>query len=241
MTPPQHTTTAQLTLVALVLGGIVVSSLAFGILLEEDPRDLIDRSGLADDERDVLNTTMNRLGSDTSQIEGAQSSGHSESEMRNGSHIRSNDRTNEFDVAAVEQAIETEVNELRVANNLSTLTHDDRLYVAAFNHSHRMQNEDFVGHVWPDGTTPQDRANHAGANCSTGENVALTWFDRPVRTESGTERYENESALATALVNQWSDSPSHYENLISPTYDRHAVAIEVSDDGAVWVTHKFCG
>lgn len=145
-----------------------------------------------------------------------------------------------FDVELAERLIEREVNELRTERGLENLSYHAPLHVAALNHSDRMRADSFIGHLWPDGTTPQDRADHAGANCATGENVARTWFDRPVDTDMGTERYEDEATLAEALVRHWADSPGHYENIVSPEYSRHAVGIVVTDEGAVWATHKFC-
>ncbi len=145
-----------------------------------------------------------------------------------------------FDVEHTERLVETEVNELRADHGLENLSYHRALHVAALNHSEYMREESFIGHEWPDGTTPQDRADRAGADCQAGENVARTWFDRPVETGMGTERYEDEDALAEALARHWAASDGHYQNMISPNYTQHAVGIVVTDDGAVWVTHKFC-
>lgn len=146
----------------------------------------------------------------------------------------------EIDEITVEQLVSEFINEVRMERDLDPLTDDSDVANVSRAHSADMAERQYVGHHSPDGEGPQDRIDRAGVDCRVGENIAQTWFDRPVRTDDGVVSLESEEELATHLVTQWMDSPDHRQNILSEEYSSEGVGIVVTDDGQVFATQKFC-
>jgi len=143
------------------------------------------------------------------------------------------------DEQAVERLIHQKVNDERTAEGLDPLEADADLRRVARNHSADMIADGYVGHESPDGITPKDRLSAAGCSAG-GENVAQSWIDRPVSVDGQRIVAENESELATHLVNQWMASPGHRENILRESFAEGGVGVLITDDNKVYATHNFC-
>ena len=146
----------------------------------------------------------------------------------------------DIDPAVVERLVEQRANQVRETHGESPLASHDGIATVAREHSLDMAEHEFVGHAGSDGSSPQDRVDRAGISCYVGENAAMTWFERPVAVNGERVTYHTAEELAEGLVDQWMDSPGHRENLLESRYEIHGVGIVITDDGAVFATHKMC-
>lgn len=109
-----------------------------------------------------------------------------------------------------------------------------------------MAQREYFAHINPDGEAPMDRFQDVDNYCrGYGENIALTWVDRPVDNSAADEtvRYRTAEGLAEGLVNQWMNSTDHRRAILeqgTPDWDRGGVGVYIDDDGAVYASHNFC-
>ncbi|MGX7107306.1 CAP domain-containing protein [Hutsoniella sourekii] len=80
-------------------------------------------------------------------------------------------------------------------------------------------------HVRLDGSSFREDFNYLGeANKnSLGENTAMSTYNGNPNT------LVSEKALAEQFYQQWKESPSHYENMMSPDYNFSAISVKMSD------------
>lgn len=145
--------------------------------------------------------------------------------------------------AAVERAVRERVNEIRKERGAGTLARDETVASVSRAHSADMHARGYVSHVTPEGDGPFDRyrAREGGDRCwAYGENIAVTYLDRPVQTGDGVERYETTEELAEALVEGWMNSEGHRENLLRAGWTHDGVGVYLADDGTVYATQNFC-
>ncbi|THE64168.1 CAP domain-containing protein [Salinadaptatus halalkaliphilus] len=147
----------------------------------------------------------------------------------------------------VEDFIHAEVNDRRAEHDLESLEWDGTVASVSRAHSYDMAERDYFAHTNPDGEAPFDRFTDIDDYCRAyGENIALTWVDRPVDRpgEDGSTTYYTAEELATGLVDQWMDSPPHREAILDehggPGWDRGGIGVYLDDDGSVYATHNFC-
>lgn len=145
-----------------------------------------------------------------------------------------------INVTKIERLIEQKVNEERAERNLPHLRTAPQLVAVARNHSNDMNERNYVSHHTPDGESPQDRIEAADIDCMVGENLAQSWFERPVRQDGETVTLYTEEAVARNLVRRWMDSSGHRANIVNEAYDYHGVGVVVTEDGKIFATHKFC-
>lgn len=146
-----------------------------------------------------------------------------------------------FDAHEVEQHIHEEVNEVRSAEGLQTLSESSGLDGVAREHSRDMAHRDFHAHVNPDGEDPMARITQSSVSCqAVGENIAQTYWKERVDTADGTERFSTNEELAEGLVEQWLNSPPHKENMLDGEWTTMGVGAYVTDDNEVYATKKFC-
>lgn len=127
--------------------------------------------------------------------------------------------------------IEERANDARTARGLAPLAADGDLATVAAGHSAHMAATGYVDHTRRDGTTISDRYAAAGIDCRGGENIYVAPNGGLLVTES---------AVATAAVRAWLDSPGHRSALLNPAYERQGVGVAVSASGAIYVTQNFC-
>jgi len=154
------------------------------------------------------------------------------------------------DTSAVEQQIHEEVNRQRARHGLDTLTYNTEAADIARSHSRDMMERDFFAHECPDGDLVADRYDKAGFECrifdgdgylTGGENIAQTWWDKPITGEDGEEKHHKQTKeLAVDIVNQWMESPEHRDNLLTPAWESEGIGIVIGADGEVFATQNFC-
>ncbi|WP_306058633.1 CAP domain-containing protein [Natronococcus wangiae] len=147
----------------------------------------------------------------------------------------------------VEDFVHAEVNDRRADHGLEALEWDGTVASVSRAHSHDMAERDYFAHTNPDGEEPYDRFNDVDDYCrGYGENIAMTWVDRPVEQPDGggTAEYQTAEGLAEGLVDQWMNSTDHREAILEEniphTWDRGGVGVVIDDDGRVFATHNFC-
>ncbi len=103
-----------------------------------------------------------------------------------------------------------------------------------------------TSHVNPDDEGPFDRFSAVDGYCrGYGENIALTWVDRPVeRPETAISSSTTPPKGSRRAVDQWMNSTSHREAILEdhggPGWDRGGVGVYITDDGEVYASHNFC-
>jgi len=110
----------------------------------------------------------------------------------------------------------TMVNGARRLYGLRALTVDPALAIAAQAHADDMDSRGYIGHVSPEGTSPQDRAKRAGAPevMQVGENIALS---------SDIEGLHEGLMLSGA----------HRANILDPSWSRVGLGITKRSDGSL--------
>ncbi|AFZ74859.1 CAP domain-containing protein [Natronobacterium gregoryi] len=147
----------------------------------------------------------------------------------------------------VEDFVHAAVNDRRADHGLEPLAWDGTVASVSRAHSHDMANQEYFAHTNPDGDGPYDRFGNVDSYCRAyGENIALTWVDRPVE-ESGNGdvvEYRTAEGVADGLVAQWMNSTAHREAILEEHaghgWDRGGVGVYVTDEGAVYASHNFC-
>lgn len=143
----------------------------------------------------------------------------------------------------VEFYIHVAVNRERTQRGLAPLEFDAALRAIARDHSVDMGRKDYFAHVSPSGIDPGDRYRRANYHClrGAGENIAYTYFDRRVRTDSGdVVRYRAAKELARGVVSQWMHSPDHRENILAKRWQREGLGIYYTENGRIYATEDFC-
>ncbi|OIB58877.1 CAP domain-containing protein [Natrialba sp. SSL1] len=147
----------------------------------------------------------------------------------------------------VEDFVHAEVNERRADHGIGPLEWDGTVASVSRAHSVDMNEREYFSHTNPDGEGPYDRFSEVDNYCRAyGENIAMTWVDRPVESSGQDEvvEYQTAEGLATGLVNQWMNSTEHREAILEEHsdfgWDRGGVGIYIAEDGAVYASHNFC-
>ena len=117
-------------------------------------------------------------------------------------------------------------NDTRKRNGLAPLVWDAELCRMAREHSSRMARDNFFSHQTPQGQRLKDRAraNGIGRFKVLAENIAFN------------QGFEDPGAFA---VQRWMISPGHRANILHTEFERSAVGVFVSADGAVYLTQTF--
>ncbi|MDJ1484729.1 CAP domain-containing protein [Cytophagaceae bacterium YF14B1] len=121
-----------------------------------------------------------------------------------------------INIKYLEFLVKTQVDSVRRTKGLSPLISDSIAYLAAQDQGEYLKNKPSIGHYQSSANkkTPQDRVNFYGAsNYLTGENV-LSYPLENTYIET-----------ARKMVKGWVNSPGHYKNIITPSYQITGVAI----------------
>jgi uncharacterized protein YkwD len=125
------------------------------------------------------------------------------------------------DEALAELAL-TLVNEARSDRGLDPLETGDAAATAAQAYAERMLEEEFYGHIAPDGGTVRDRYLAAGGSTAhvIAENLArCAGCNAPA-----------DAARVRAFHDGWMQSPGHRENILAPGLDRFGFGLAGADD-----------
>jgi uncharacterized protein YkwD len=145
------------------------------------------------------------------------------------------DRADRINETAVEQAMHSELNDLRAAHDVAPATYNARVGAQATAWSNRMVN----------GSYEHSPRGYYACGRGMAENIATLPAYGAVELDTGEiVRYDgNETRLGHALVGVWNRSPPHRENMLDPTHTAHAPGIAVGErNGSVTVfaTSAFC-
>lgn len=155
----------------------------------------------------------------------------------------------EIDIEVFEQQIHDDVNDMREQHVLDPLTFDQELADIARDYSQDMAEREFFDHYSPEGEDFTDRYAAAGYDCEVrdgdqiytgGENLALNSIGRPVQDGERREFHTDIEDVSQAIVRGWMESPEHRENILQPAWENQGIGVHVTDEGAVYVTQKFC-
>lgn len=145
----------------------------------------------------------------------------------------------------LEHLIKIKIDSVRKGLNINPLVNDSILYVASKYHSGYMNSHNKLTHNEndvPNRKTPQLRVNYfGGVNYLVGENVIKSYFNKTMEDKKGKE-YINTSYedLANDFVKGWVNSPGHYENIKTKSYEITGVSVSVNyDKNLVYATQKF--
>lgn len=172
----------------------------------------------------------------------------------------------EFTVAELERNLTREINEWRATDDLEPLgtgpgTTKDDLDAMAREHSARMADAEVVAHeVGNDTTETRYRAHGLDSTCTftgpDGNSVFLPgnhddrrqfeWIaGHEVETTFSQDRgilfHENESAVATTIVDEWRGDDAVPYGLLSSNYGKAGIDVNVTSQGAVYATVHLCG
>ena len=118
-------------------------------------------------------------------------------------------------IESVESLVIESTNEFRAANNLSRLTRNPRLDLAARNFAAHLATGAAFSHE-SGGTTPEIRVFQAGyPACVVAENLERQY------SSAGFATHE----LARTLVQAWKDSPGHRKNMLEPDALETGIAV----------------
>lgn len=148
------------------------------------------------------------------------------------------DDSNQLSERDAELEIHTAINDRRQEHSLEPLEFRQDLAVDARGHSEDMMTREYFAHETPGGEGIGDR--YPGSCRAVGENIAQTYWDTDIQTDSGIERIETESELGEAVAEQWMNSPGHRENILREAWVSQGIGIAVDGD-QVYVTQGFCG
>ena len=133
--------------------------------------------------------------------------------------------TTEGDLAALEGAVHTSINDIRAGLGLMRLARDPALDAVAREHSRDMATRGYLAHETPEGLTPPDRLKRAGVTgiSLAGENVGTTSRLDPNRE----------------IVTAWMQSPAHHDNIVAPAFNATGVGVARAADGSLYYTQLF--
>lgn len=142
----------------------------------------------------------------------------------------------------LEQLIATDINEERTNAGVARLAVNATLTKIAAYHSDEMSANNYTAHRSPDGETVLERYQRFNYSCGrVGELVLHTFYDTSVQLGDGTVKFQNESQLASGIVQAWMHSPSRQAVLLNESWNQVGVGVAVTDSDKVYVTVNFCG
>jgi uncharacterized protein YkwD len=109
--------------------------------------------------------------------------------------------------SALRAELHESVNDARAERGAPRLQRSASLQAAASAHAADMANRSYYSHTSPGGQTADERLAAAGVACDASETL--------YRTTATTEA-TSEAAFADAVVDQWLDSPTHRDVILSP-------------------------
>ncbi len=158
-----------------------------------------------------------------------------------------------IDKAELELQVHELTNQYRIQNGLDSLLFDEELSKVARSHSKDMAKRDYFSHQTPEGADPTDRADAQGYECQKiigiliysgiGENILqnnlydTVWYTAGLPTSY---EWNTQDEIAQSTVDGWINSTGHRENLLTATFDREGIGVEISADDKVYITQNFC-
>jgi len=158
-----------------------------------------------------------------------------------------------IDKSELERQVHELTNQYRIQNGLDSLSWDEELSNVARTHSQDMATRGYFSHHSPEGTDPTDRADSQGYKCQKiignliysgiGENILqnnlydTVWYTAGLPTSY---EWNTQDQIAQSTVDGWINSTGHRENLLTETFDREGIGVEISANDKVYITQNFC-
>ncbi len=158
-----------------------------------------------------------------------------------------------IDQAELERQVHQLTNEYRTQNGLSSLSWDDELSNIARSHSQDMASRNYFSHETPEGTNPTGRGTSQGYKCEKiignimyigiAENIFQNnlaykvWYTGGIPTSY---EWNSQEESAQTTVDGWMDSTGHRKNILTKSFDREGIGIEIATDDKVYITQNFC-
>ncbi len=158
-----------------------------------------------------------------------------------------------IDKTKLEQQVHDLINQYRTQNGLATLSWDSGLSNVARYHSQDMALRNYFSHDTPEGKDPTDRGIAKGYRCEKtignliysgiAENIFqnnlydTVWYINGIPTSYD---WNDLDEIAQSTVDGWMDSSGHRQNILTKTYDREGIGVEISSDDKVYITQNFC-
>ncbi len=152
----------------------------------------------------------------------------------------------------LEKQVHSLTNQYRIQNGLMALTWDDKLSNIARSHSQDMASRDYFSHDSPEGKDPTDRGTSQGYRCQkTIGNLIYSGIAENIFQNNLYDSvtiigivpihdWNSQDDLAKSTVDGWMESPGHRENILTNTYDREGIGVEIASDNKVYITQNFC-
>lgn len=141
----------------------------------------------------------------------------------------------------LEQLIAADINDERTNAGEAQLEVNATLTTIASYHSDDMATNNYTAHKSPDGETVIERFQRFNYSCGmVGELVLHTFYDTSVQLGDGTVEFQNESQLASGIVQAWMHSPSRQAVLLNESWTQVGVGVAITDSDKVYVTVNFC-
>jgi uncharacterized protein YkwD len=144
-------------------------------------------------------------------------------------------------------------NQYRIQHELEPLSLDDNLSNVARGHSQDMALRDYFDHESPEGVNPTGRAESEGYTCQKivgnliysgiAENIFqnnlydTVWYTAGIPTSYEWNTLEE---ISQSTVDGWMNSTGHRENILTSTFDREGIGVEIAEDDKVYITQNFC-
>jgi|GEM_PF-2732213 len=138
----------------------------------------------------------------------------------------------------LEHLVKIKIDSVREDHDLTPLYNDSILYVAAKDHAEYLKRERLTGHYqkqFPDKETPAKRVEYyGGKNYRVGENAISIYVLVPTRYKhkKGKDKphtAETYNQAANDMVIGWVNSPGHFTNIITPTWQITGMALEFDE------------
>ncbi|MCH7756948.1 MAG: CAP domain-containing protein [Thaumarchaeota archaeon] len=158
-----------------------------------------------------------------------------------------------IDKTELERLVHQLTNQYRTENGLSPLLWDIELSNVAKSHSQDMASRNYFSHETPEGTNPTGRGTSQGYKCEKiignilylgiAENIFQNnlafrvWYTDDIPTSY---EWNSQDEIAKTTVDGWMDSPGHRKNILTKTFDREGIGVEITTDDKVYITQNFC-
>jgi uncharacterized protein YkwD len=133
--------------------------------------------------------------------------------------------TTDAEIAALEAALHTAINDVRAEHGLRRLGRDAALDDVARGHALDMATRGYLAHETPEGLTPPARLARGGVTGITlaAENVGTTSRLDPNRE----------------IVTAWMASPDHHRNIVAPVFNETGIGVARARDGSLYYTQLY--
>ena len=133
--------------------------------------------------------------------------------------------TTDAEIASLEAALHTAINDARAERGLKRLVRDAAIDAVARGHALDMAARRYLAHETPEGLNPPARLARGGVRDITlaGENVGTTSRLNPNQE----------------IVSAWLASPAHYENIVAPAFNTTGIGIARAADGSLYYTQLY--